>query len=575
MKIGIVGPSYEQRSLPFDAQRTINFYPVFDQQGKEVASLYGTPGKLLFGTAGSGPIRAEFASSNGRGFVVSGSKLYEIDSAGTSTLRGTMIQSVGNVTMAENNTQLAICDNGKVYIYTYATPADIITNGAFAADSDWTKGSGWSIGSGVATASTASTALSQTLTLTEGRSYELVYTITRTAGSVTPSIGGTAGTARSSSGTYTETIKAGSETTIAFTGASFSGTVDNVTLTPLAFEEATQAPDSGTIAFIDGYFGVNELDSGRFHISALNNGLAWDALDFATAESGPDELKAVKRAVGQLWLFGNRSTEIWSNTGESSFPFRRIAGAVTETGISSPFSLVEIDNSVFWVGEDEFGQGIVYRTQGFSPVRISTTPIEKRIQESSDIANIKAFSYQEEGHVFYMLTGGGLETSLVYDLTTQQWHERAYLNSEGEFETDLAPDHMFIFGKHLVGDRRNGNIYEQSLDYYDDNGDEIASERIYTHLSDEGERIRYNALEIGFETGVGTQTGQGQNPVVSLQLSKDGARTWSDWFTASLGAVGEYQTKVAFRRLGIAEQMTFKIRITDPVKRAITGSYLK
>ena len=245
-----------------------------------------------------------------------------------------------------------------------------------------------------------------------------------------------------------------------------------------------------------------------------------------------------------------------------------------ETGILSPYSAVEIDNSVVWVGKDEFGQGIVYKAQGFSPVRISTTPIERLIQQSTSPETINAYAYQEEGNTFYVLTGGGLSTSLVYDLSTQQWHERAYLNPDGIFESDLASCHMFIFGKHLVGDRRNGKIYELSMDYYDDGGEALCRERTYTHLSDEGQRIRYNRLEIGFETGVGLQSGQGSNPLVTLTLSKDGARTWSDAYTASIGAVGKYQTKVEFRRLGVAEQMTFRIRVTDPVKVAIIGSYL-
>jgi hypothetical protein len=42
-----------------------------------------------------------------------------------------------------------------------------------------------------------------------------------------------------------------------------------------------------------------------------------------------------------------------------------------------------------------------------------------------------------------------------------------------------------------------------------------------------------------------------------------------------MGAVGQYQKKVEFRRLGVAEQLTFKIRISDPVKVAIIGSYLR
>jgi hypothetical protein len=298
-------------------------------------------------------------------------------------------------------------------------------------------------------------------------------------------------------------------------------------------------------------------------------------LDFATAESSPDSLVRVFNALGQLWLFGRDTSEVWTNTGSSAFPFERISGAKLEIGCLAPHSAVEMANTVIWLGRDRFGKGIVYSATGFTPNRISTSPIEQIIQRVDNPELIRAWAYQEDGHLFYVLTGGGLATSLVYDVTTQLWHERAYLDEFGDYVQHLGCCFMSAFGNLLVGDRRNGNIYRMALDIYSDNGDEIARERIYTHLSDENQRIRYNTLEIGFETGVGLQSGQGSNPQVSLQLSKDGARTWSDSYTTSIGAVGQYRTKVVFRRLGIAEIMTFKIKISDPVKVAITGSYLR
>jgi hypothetical protein len=465
MKIGLVGGSYQQSSLPFDAQRSVNLFPVLDEQGKEVAALYGTPGLSLFGTAGTGPIRGCFFASNGRGFVVSGSTLYEISGAGVATSRGTLLQSSGIVSIAENGLQLAICDGVTVYILTYGT-------NVFAKVAD------------------------------------------------------------------------------------------------------VDLPVSGTITFLDGYFIVNQVGSGKFYISGLYDGTSWTALGFATAESSPDTLLRVYNALGQLWLLGDTTTEIWTTT-TTTFPFQRIAGGKLTVGILAPHTAVEVDNALFWLGKDQFGKGIVYRSQSVAPQRISTEPIELLIQAATDLTNIRAFVYQQQGHVFYVLTGGGLETSLVYDLTTQIWHERAYLNTDGNYEQHRASCAMAAFGVILVGDRENGNIYTLSMDVYDDDGDAILRERIYTHLSDEGKRIRYNSLEIGFETGVGLQSGQGSNPLVSLQLSKDGARTWSDTYTASIGAVGKYMTKVMFRRLGIAEQMTFRIKISDPVKVAIVGSYLQ
>jgi hypothetical protein len=471
MKIGLVGGSNQERSLPFDAQRTINLYPVLDQEGKETSALYGTPGLEVYAQAGIGPIRGGFTAANGRAFFVSNTGFYEIDENGDETLRGSLLTQSGIVSLDENGLQLAVCDGVNVYIFTY------LTN-------------------------------------------------------------------------------------------------DFVRVTD------ADLPSSGTITFIDGYFAVTKNDSGSFYICSLYDGTTWDALDFATAESSPDDLLRVCNAIGQLWLFGSKTTEIWTNTGDTTFPFERISGAKMEVGILAPHTAVAVDNSIFWVGRDNIGSGIVYRAQGFSPARISTGYIERLIQQAPDPDTLRAYTYQQDGHVFYVITGGGMDTTLVYDISTQQWHERAYLNAQGEFEQHLGSCGIFAFGEQLVGSRRDGSIYRMALDLYSDDGDELAAERIYTHLSNEGKRQRYKSLAIAMETGVGTNgvlgIDDGVDPQITLWISRDGGKTWSDGYPTSFGALGQYETRAVWRRLGTAHvSMTFKIRITDNVKRALIGSYLE
>lgn len=582
MKIGLVGETYQEISLPFNAERSINLFAVMDKTGKQVAAMYGSPGLYLFGNCGTGPIRGEYYAANGRAFAVSGASLFEIFSDGSKTNRGSLQQSSGIVYIVENGLELGICDGTSLYIFTYATNlferiicgVEFVTNGVFASDTAWTKGAGWTIAAGVADAAGAlNTALTQNAasTLVAGRSYTLTYTVTRAAGTITPAIGGTSGTGRTASGTYTETIVAGATQVLAFTGTGFTGTLDNISINDPAFGLPTSV---GTLTYIDGYFVVNKNASGRFYISGVNNGKSWAALDFKNAESSPDNLKRVIQAVGQLWAQGVDTTELFTNTGASSFPFQKISGGKMSVGVWAPASSIEVDNSLVWIGATREGNGIVYRAQGVTPVRISTTPIEVMIRNATDPTNIRAYTYQQDGHLFYVLTGGGLATSLVYDLTTKMWHEKAYLNSQGAFETHLGTCAMKAFDLIIVGDKNNGNLYVMDPDTYADNDEPLAAERIYTHLSDEDKMIRYNKLVIDMETGVGLQSGQGSDPQITLQLSKDGARTWSDIFTRGFGAVGKYKTEVAFRRLGVSKQMTFKVRITDPVKRVLIGSYL-
>jgi len=127
---------------------------------------------------------------------------------------------------------------------------ELLTNGRFTGDSTWTKGTGWTITAPAAT-KTAGTAsvLSQSVSVVAGRCYQLSYTITRTAGALTPRLtGGTtvSATARSAGGTYTEIIQANTgNVALEFSAdASFAGSVSSVT-----FREVTQSVLKGGYMF--------------------------------------------------------------------------------------------------------------------------------------------------------------------------------------------------------------------------------------------------------------------------------------------------------------------------------------
>ena len=145
---------------------------------------------------------------------------------------------------------------------TNGTFAEYVTNGAFGSDTGWTKGDGWTIAAGVADcdgSQAAASVLSQTLaiTLIEGQTYTLTYTTASvSAGTVTASVGGTAGTARSTSATFKETFVAGSTQLLEFTAdADFVGTIDNVTVT--AWVLGTGWTTDGTTAIATGAISTN------------------------------------------------------------------------------------------------------------------------------------------------------------------------------------------------------------------------------------------------------------------------------------------------------------------------------
>lgn len=331
-------------------------------------------------------------------------------------------------------------------------------------------------------------------------------------------------------------------------------------------------PSASSVIFLDGYFIVSKSpNSGIFQISAPYDGTSWAALDFATAESSPDSLLCVLSVQGQLVLYGVQSTEFWQNTGAANFPFQRTnSAAKMSVGTLAPYTVLELDNTGYWVGQDNQGKGIVYKADGFTPVRISTTPIELLLQAAPDPINLRSFSYQEMGHTFYAITGGGMTTALVLDLATELWSEWAYLDEAGNYELPLQSYVFYAFGKIIALDRLNGNVYEQKMDFYSDNGNPIARERVFTHVFSQSQRFRIANLAIFFESGVAND--EVPNPVALLYISADAGRTYGTPFVAPLGEVGQFNERGAlFWQCGSYFQCTFKTRVTDAVKVVICG----
>ena len=328
-----------------------------------------------------------------------------------------------------------------------------------------------------------------------------------------------------------------------------------------------------SVAYLDGYFVVVRPNSGVFQVSSLYDGLTWDALEIASAESSPDDILRVVAYEGRLYAFGSRSLEIFYNSGNLDFPFERLQGARKEAGTVAGPTVSKFDNGMIWLGVDEFGRGVVWKLQGGIPVRVSTQAIEKKIAESTDLTGSRGFVYHQEGRLCYVLQIQGLRTTLVYDVLTGLWHERMYWNN-GE-EQHPVHCHMFFKGMNLVGDFRNGKIYRYSLEHFTDDGQEVRRIRRTPTISSEDKEITHPSLIIDIEPGQGLTTGQGSDPLMMMRHSSDGGFTWSSEKTKSMGKRGKYKNRVKYNKLGDARNRVYEISVSDPVYAQINAAYFE
>jgi len=278
-------------------------------------------------------------------------------------------------------------------------------------------------------------------------------------------------------------------------------------------------------------------------------------------------------------VFGTDSVEVWYDSGAADFPLQRIQGAFNEIGCVSAFSIAKLDNGLFWLGTDARGQGIVYRANGYTGVRVSTHAIEYAIAQNGNISDAIAYTYQQEGHAFYVLTFPSGNATWVYDVSTQVWHERAGFDN-GEFMRHRSNCQCNFGGNILVGDFENGNIYRFDLDVYADNGGIqkwLRSWRALPTGQNNLKRTAHHSLQLDCETGVGLNDGQGSDPQVMLRWSDDGGHTWSNEHWSPIGKIGAYGHRTFWRRLGMTLKLrdrVYEISGTDPNKIAIMGAEL-
>lgn len=336
-------------------------------------------------------------------------------------------------------------------------------------------------------------------------------------------------------------------------------------------------PGAVTVGYLDGYFVFNEPDSQRLWITSLLDGTMVDALDFASAEGSPDGLVALIVDHREVWLFGTQSTEVWYNAATPDFPLQRIQGAYNEVGLIAPYSVAKLDNTIFWLGADARGRGIVYRAEGYAARRISTHAIEWQIQQYENLEETVAYTYQQDGHSFYVLAFPNQNTTWVYDASTESWHERAEF-SDGQLTRHRGNCQMAYANQIAIGDFENGNVYAFDLTNYSDNGaiqKWVRSWRALPTGQNDLKRTAQHSLQLNCQMGVGLVTGQGSSPRVMLRWSNDGGHTWSNEHWTSMGAIGQYGLRAMWRRLGMTQKLrdrVYEVSGTDPVKIAIMGA---
>jgi hypothetical protein len=322
-----------------------------------------------------------------------------------------------------------------------------------------------------------------------------------------------------------------------------------------------------SVTWNDQYFLVENGE--QFQIS--DDGLAYDAADIGIPEASPDGIQLIIADHGEILILGALTVEPWVNTGATDFPFAPLKSSVAEWGCAAPWSVVKANDSVTFLAKNGDGQPSIVRMKGYIPEVISTPDLDAIIAGYSTVADATALAYKVGGHPFYQINFPTADASWLYDALTNRWSPVKSAGI-GRQRNEIGIQYL---SKTIISDYSSGELYRQNADTYTENGETIEAEMISeTVRMPDGGRFPMDCLRLDMETGVGLASGQGSDPQVMLQISRDGGYTWGAEMWRSAGKVGQYGRRVEWWRLGSADQATFKIRMTDPVKRVFLSASL-
>lgn len=364
---------------------------------------------------------------------------------------------------------------------------------------------------------------------------------------------GAAGTATWQTGIITavDIVNAGSGYTdtdsivVTFTDITGSGATATALLN--AFPTGPFVPG---VVFLDSYIVIGTT-SGRLYNCELNNPASWNALNYVTAESEPDNLTGISKHLNYILAHGQWSTDFFYDAG--TYPGSPLASAPSykfEVGCANGDSIVSFENTVLCIGISKTTGTGVFGIDGVSPVKLSTVYID-RILNNSNMSEIKAYTLRYNGHPFYVLTLHDLNVTIVYDVSEKMWYQWtmwALGDSDSGIPGVYAEQYFrpsFFSGDGLsyyLLDDDNGTLYVMSDLYYNDAGAPIYY-RAVTDLIDNGTTKRkfYNRVEI---------VGDKQPAVMNIRHTDDDYKSWSPYRTVNLNASRPqiYQTGQARRR---------------------------
>lgn len=323
-------------------------------------------------------------------------------------------------------------------------------------------------------------------------------------------------------------------------------------------------------------FAVCDALTNVWFISALGNGLVWNASNFALKNAQGDLFAGIGDIHNRILLFGSRSIEFWEDEGDATFPFRRDNNILPQYGCAATATIAQggvgdAQTALFFLSGDTNGVGSVMMTTGGNPSVISNEALDAEMQTYARVDDAVGYVYKEDGHYFYMLFFPTPNRCWCYDATIGDpqiaWHEREML----DMTRFIGQTHAFFNGKHYVGDYRKPTLYEMSKNFYRFDTETIRCTRVFQYLTDGILQRQIREIQIDMLHGVGNNEDPGKEPFAYLAVSKNDGNTFGSLRRAIVGRMGRRRVRTRWLQWGTGRSWVFKLIVYAPVPKIVVG----
>ena len=326
--------------------------------------------------------------------------------------------------------------------------------------------------------------------------------------------------------------------------ATASGTVS------LTFTTSYPGTTVDGAVFVDGYYVVGTPE-GLLYNSNVEDPTTWQAINYLGVVSDADPLLAIGRTINYIVTFGSHHIEFFYDAGTSpGSPFLPYQNSVIQFGVAAEDSLIQMDNTLVWMGTSHQKGFQIMAMSGQSPQIISNQYIE-RIINNCNPDSAYAFSIKTSGHSLYVLTLRDLGYTLVYDFAQNGW--TYWTSTENNVEGYFKGQFYTKFNDmDLLQHETNGKVYEFDPNTYQDDGNPITV-LARTPLVDGGDNLRkfWRSVQI---------VGDKIDSYALVRYTSDDYQTWSAWQNVNLNT-----SKSEVHRLGQGRRRAFDLLHQDNV----------